>query len=72
MEDFKPVDAWKLGENDLESMFVDYFRDETDVYEDKLETALVTTQYNVSRKGFSHGMCKDQYLAHYYSQLRES
>ena len=25
MVDFEPVDAWKLGENDLESMFIDYF-----------------------------------------------
>ena len=25
MAEFEPVDAWKLGKNDLESMFVDYF-----------------------------------------------
>ncbi len=25
MAEFKPVDAWKLGKNDLESMFVNYF-----------------------------------------------
>ncbi len=25
MAEFEPMDAWKLGENELESMFVDYF-----------------------------------------------
>ena len=25
MAEFEPVDAWKLGKNDLKSMFVDYF-----------------------------------------------
>ena len=47
MVDFKPVDAWKFGKNDLESMFVDYFWDEADLYESQLETSLVTTQYEV-------------------------
>ena len=53
MVNFEPMDAWKLGKNDLELMFVDCFRDEADVYEDRLETALVTTQYEVSCKGFA-------------------
>ncbi len=66
MVDFEPVDAWKLGKNYLESMFVDYFRDEADVYEDQLETALVTMQYEVSCKGFSPDVCKDKSLSHYY------
>ncbi len=65
MVDFEPVDAWKLGKNDLESMFVDYFRDETDVYKDQLETTLVTTEYEVLHKGFSPDVCKDEYLEHY-------
>ncbi len=42
------------------------------MYEDQLETALVTTQYEVSREGFSPDVCKDEYLANYYSQVRES
>ncbi len=70
--DHAPVDAWKLGKNDLESMFIDYFRDESDVYEVQLETALATVQYEVSCKGFSPGVCEDEYLAQYYSQVRES
>ena len=53
MAEFEPVDAWKLGKNDLKSMFVDYFRDETDDYVDNLETAMFAAQYEVSRKGFA-------------------
>ena len=29
-------------------------------------------QYEVSCKGFSPGVCEDEYLAQYYSQVRES
>ncbi len=47
MAEFEPVDAWKLGENDLESMFVEYFWYETDAYVDNLETSLFTMQYEV-------------------------
>ncbi len=59
MVDFEPMDAWKLVKNDLESMFVDYFWDEADVYEYRLENALVETQYKVSYKGFAPNSCKD-------------
>ncbi len=48
MADFRPIEAWKLGKNDLELMFVDYFQNEADVYEDRLETILVASQYKVT------------------------
>ncbi len=69
MVDFEPMDAWKLGENDPESMLVDYFGDEADVYEDRLETALVATKYKVSYNGFVTDACKDDYLSYYYDQV---
>ena len=59
MVDFEPIDDWKLGKNDLESMFVDYFQDEADMYKEILETALVATQYEVSCEGFVPDVCKD-------------
>ncbi len=42
------------------------------MYEDQLETVLVTTQYKVSCKGLSPNVYKDKYMAHYYSWVQES
>ncbi len=42
------------------------------MYEDRLETALVATQYKVSCEGFALDVCKDDYLLHYYNQVRAS
>ena len=42
------------------------------MYEDQLETALVTMQYEVSCKGFASNVCKDDYLLYYYIQVKES
>ncbi len=39
---------------------------------DRLETAPVTTQYEVSYKGFAPNVCKDDYLSYYYDQVRVS
>ncbi len=70
--DFKTMDAWKLGKNYLEPMFVDYSQDETDAYVERLKTTLVATQYKVLWKGFVTDVCKDDYLSHYYNQVWES
>ncbi len=72
MAEFKRIYAWKLGKNDLESMFVDYSWDAADVYADRLETKVAATQYEVSCKGFATNACKDDYLSSNYNQVRAS
>ena len=69
MAEFEPTEAWRLGRNDLQSMFLDYFRSEDDEHLGKLNTAVTATQYEVLREGLTTEFRQDSYLAGLYDQV---
>ena len=72
----KHFEAWRLGQNDLESMFIDYFRNEDDEYADQLDTALLAGQHEIACEGFTDDSGPlnehDSYLSQIYREVRES
>ena len=43
--------AWKLSENDLQSMFVDYFRNEEEEFMMKMDMGVLAAQYDIAAEG---------------------
>ena len=43
--------AWRLSENDLQSMFVDYFRNEEEEFMMKMDMGVLAAQYDIAAEG---------------------
>ena len=66
-------EAWRLSECDLQSMFVDYFRDEDEEYVSKMEIGLLAAQYDIAAEGqaeISEDESTYTSIAHVFQEVR--
>ena len=46
------IEAWELSNDDMQSMFIDYYRNKDDEYFDQMKMAVHAVQYKMACKGF--------------------